>query len=106
MEQSLETVVLPNDGSSDRDFTDETEKESVDMPLEKLRSRKQREIFTPTFGVGAAVIVGIAAVMLYSVDRGFYSSRPQSRSIKEWKDVAQWVGTLVLDAGGRIVGGL
>jgi len=109
MEQSLETVVLPNDGSSDRDFTDETEKESVDIPLEELRGRKRHQMLTPSLGVGAAVIVGIAAVMLYSVDHGFYLSRPQSggnRFIKEWRDAAQWVGMLVLDAGERIVGGL
>lgn len=108
MEQPLETVVLPNDGSSDRDFTEKESEKSVDTPSEELRRRKQRQIITPSFGVGAAVVIGIAAVMLYSVDRGFYSSRSQSggsRSLKEWTDIAQWVGVLVLDAGERIVGG-
>ncbi|KAF8331478.1 rab-GTPase-TBC domain-containing protein [Cantharellus anzutake] len=101
IEQPLETVVLPNDGSSDRDFTENMEEErdkSAEMGRNKgLPERKQRQLIIPSIGIGAAIIVGIAAVMLYS-------SPQRNSGLKGWRDLTQWARTLVLDPGVGIVG--
>jgi hypothetical protein len=103
----LVNVVLPSDDQSDTEDTNEWEKTSSIPGSEnedREQAMKRRRLVTSAVGISAAVLVGLAAIVLYSVDRSI-SSR-EGKSFKEWHQAAALAGGVVLDLGEWIVGGL
>jgi len=103
--EGLTGVVFPSDGQSDAGSGDEWEK----VPLvahpdidERERAMRQRRLVRNTVGITAAVLVGVAAVVLYSVDRS--TSSNGRRTLRGWQRAITWAGRIVFDVGERIAG--
>lgn len=111
--ESLPDVVFDYDGSSDRAMSDDGEWDTKEVDAENERRRKhqqalrRRQLMTSVVGVSAAVLVGVTAIVLYSVDRSLSNANGGNgggRTLADWHRMASWAGGLILDAGEQIVG--
>lgn len=102
----LSGVVLENDGSSEIDIAEEEEKnwkEQEERRVKREWDRAMRKrIVKSGLGVTVAVLVGLAAIALYSMERSA-NGNSNGKSIQEWRKSLGWVGGMLLGIGDRVI---
>lgn len=102
----LPGVVLENDGSSDFGAEEEEEKRWKEQEHRRVtrewdRAMRKR-IVKGGLGVTVAVLVGLAAIALYSMERSA-SGNSNGKSVQEWRRSLGWIGGVLLSAGDRFI---